>query len=273
MLTGTTVRRVDECLEAVVDYGTAAGARSVHEVDGARGKTGTTSDNKDAWFIGYTPELATTVYVNGVRTAVKGTKRIVRYSSMHGVTGGQVCAPIWGKFMRDAVAIAKRSRSGDPFAGITVGVDYPGAETRVAPAPSDPSASAGAPPAAEPTKPRAPDSAGMAEPSGAMGDGGPLEPGTIAAEPPPAARSSPSGTLPGAARPIAPTGAPPTAGSTDVNAVRAAPAPEPVLNVLVCADSGGIANDYCPEALRRKLPAGKVPKRKCRDHGPRPDER
>ncbi|MFM7321683.1 MAG: transglycosylase domain-containing protein [Armatimonadota bacterium] len=274
VLTGNTVRRIDECLEAVVDYGTAAGASEVHEVEGARGKTGTTSDNKDAWFIGYTPELTTTVYVNGVRNTVRGGKSINRYVPMQGVTGGHVCAPIWGRFMKDAVALAKRVRSGDPFTGILVRVSYPGSEAAPAPpaAPARPSAT-------PPTGPDAiggavgPDSVGISDPVPATSENLP-EPGDLSAEPPIPARPPTSSATVGTQRSQGGgAGSAPGAGTEPATVARPAPPPDPMVAILVCADSGAIANDYCPEALRRRVPASKVPRRKCREHGPRPDER
>ncbi len=55
-------------------------------------KTGTTNDYRDAWTIGFTPQIATGVWVgNNDNTEMK-----------KGASGGQVAAPIWNKFMREA---------------------------------------------------------------------------------------------------------------------------------------------------------------------------
>src|SRR5579884_1210775 len=51
-----TVAQMDKAFQAVVQYGTGYRA---HDVENAHGKTGTTSDNRDCWFDGYTPELTT----------------------------------------------------------------------------------------------------------------------------------------------------------------------------------------------------------------------
>jgi len=58
------------------------------------GKTGTTNEYNDAWFIGFTPSLATTVWVgfDELRTLGKGE------------TGARAAAPIWTEFMRTALA-------------------------------------------------------------------------------------------------------------------------------------------------------------------------
>ena len=61
-----TVEQMDEAFEAVVTAGSGTRAREDTQgniVENAHGKTGTTSDSKDAWFAGYTPELTTVVWV------------------------------------------------------------------------------------------------------------------------------------------------------------------------------------------------------------------
>lgn len=58
----------------------------------AAGKTGTTENYKDAWFIGYTPDLAAAVYV-GYDEKNKGS----------GQTGSQAAAPIWSMFINEAL--------------------------------------------------------------------------------------------------------------------------------------------------------------------------
>lgn len=58
----------------------------------AAGKTGTTDDQLEAWFVGYTPELACSVYVGWDN----------REQSLPG-TGGSVAGPIWAHFMAEAL--------------------------------------------------------------------------------------------------------------------------------------------------------------------------
>lgn len=62
----------------------------------AAGKTGTSQNYRDVWFVGYTPQLVTSVWV-GHRTE----KTI--YVNGSRAFGGTVCAPIWGQFMRAAL--------------------------------------------------------------------------------------------------------------------------------------------------------------------------
>ena len=61
------------------------------------GKTGTTNDEKDAWFIGYTPDL-----VVGVFIGYDSPKHLGK-----GMTGGHVAAPVFGNFMKMALADKK----------------------------------------------------------------------------------------------------------------------------------------------------------------------
>jgi penicillin-binding protein 1B len=78
-------------LEGPVIYGTAAGVRSQFGFTRpAAGKTGTTDDENDAWFIGYTPDLVAGVWV--------GCDRERRL----GLTGTQAAVPIWARFMEAA---------------------------------------------------------------------------------------------------------------------------------------------------------------------------
>ncbi|MET0602442.1 MAG: transglycosylase domain-containing protein [Baekduia sp.] len=59
----------------------------------AAGKTGTVDDFTDAWFVGYTPKLATSVWVGHATD---------RRTLGAGAAGGEVAAPIWGQYMKVA---------------------------------------------------------------------------------------------------------------------------------------------------------------------------
>ncbi|HMK65934.1 MAG TPA: PBP1A family penicillin-binding protein [Thermodesulfobacteriota bacterium] len=83
-----------QMLRDVLVYGTAKSLNSFSQERPSAGKTGTTDDYRDAWFIGYTPQLITGVWV-GYDKPRPGGK---------GFTGGAICAPIWGRFMRSALA-------------------------------------------------------------------------------------------------------------------------------------------------------------------------
>jgi 1A family penicillin-binding protein len=81
-------------LKDVLLYGTAKSLRDLSQQHSAAGKTGTTDDNRDAWFIGYTPLLITGVWAGYDKPKPAG----------RGFTGGGICAPIWGRFMLSALA-------------------------------------------------------------------------------------------------------------------------------------------------------------------------
>jgi 1A family penicillin-binding protein len=87
-----TAAIVTDMLTAVLKPGgTAAGVSAIISRPAA-GKTGTTENYKDAWFIGYTPDLVTAVYIG---YDDKG------FSA--GSTGGQLAAPIWARFTAEAL--------------------------------------------------------------------------------------------------------------------------------------------------------------------------
>jgi len=81
-------------LADVIDRGTGASARQAGFRQPAAGKTGTTNDYRDAWFVGFTPDL-----VAGVWVGFDQPKTIVR-----GGYASELAVPIWGAFMRDATA-------------------------------------------------------------------------------------------------------------------------------------------------------------------------
>lgn len=83
-----------QMLKDVLTYGTAKSLKKFSQTHPSAGKTGTTDDGRDAWFVGYTPNVITGVWV-GYDKPRPGGK---------GFTGGAVAAPIWERFMRKAVA-------------------------------------------------------------------------------------------------------------------------------------------------------------------------
>lgn len=89
VVSGRSVAQMNRLLINVIDNGTGKAAR-LNRV--AAGKTGTTQDFRDAWFIGYTPELVTGVWVGNDDN-----------TPMNGVTGGKFPAQIWKGFMNQAL--------------------------------------------------------------------------------------------------------------------------------------------------------------------------
>ncbi|HEX5532923.1 MAG TPA: penicillin-binding transpeptidase domain-containing protein, partial [Actinomycetales bacterium] len=86
-------------LQGVVKSGSGSYARALGRP--AAGKTGTSSDNKSAWFVGYTPQLATSValYNEGENGEVL---EMPRYAGRE-ITGGSYPVRIWTVFMKAAM--------------------------------------------------------------------------------------------------------------------------------------------------------------------------
>ena len=84
----------------------------------AAGKTGTTSNYRDAWFVGYTPEIVTAVWV-GYPDEQKSMTEV------HGVkvTGGSFPAKIWAAFMKEAVKDIPDSEFSQPASSEWVSVE------------------------------------------------------------------------------------------------------------------------------------------------------
>ena len=87
-----TAYQVVSMLEGVVQRGTATRLKAVGKP--LAGKTGTTNDAKDVWFVGFSPDLAVGVYLGYDRPQSLGTS----------ATAGQYAAPIFGDFMSAALA-------------------------------------------------------------------------------------------------------------------------------------------------------------------------
>ncbi|MEH6563823.1 MAG: penicillin-binding protein 1A [Halopseudomonas sp.] len=87
-----TIYQLNSMLQDVIRRGTAVRARSLQRKDLA-GKTGTTNDQKDAWFSGYNPDLVATVWVGFDQPSTLGRREF----------GGTAALPIWMKFMGAAL--------------------------------------------------------------------------------------------------------------------------------------------------------------------------
>jgi penicillin-binding protein 1B len=92
------VASVTEALEGAVDRGTARSLRELGFHGRLAGKTGTSNDSRDAWFVGYTPTLAAGVWVG----FDDGTSI--------GLSGGQGALPIFARFVKRALPEADRGR-------------------------------------------------------------------------------------------------------------------------------------------------------------------
>lgn len=96
VLTREQAARVTYALQQVIDGGTGASAAFGRP---AAGKTGTSQQNVDAWFVGYTPKLTAAVWMGYPEGSIPMTNVQGRE-----VTGGSFPAEMWARFMRDATA-------------------------------------------------------------------------------------------------------------------------------------------------------------------------
>ncbi len=81
---------ITSVLQGVITHGTGTAAQIGRP---AAGKTGTTSSERDIWFVGYVPQLATAIWVGNDDYRPLG----------HGATGGGMVAPVWRDFMSQAL--------------------------------------------------------------------------------------------------------------------------------------------------------------------------
>ncbi len=93
VLNAQTAYVMTDMLESVIDYGTAASVKWRGLDRTVAGKTGTTDDYTDAWFVGYSPDIVAGVWVGFDAKQTMGEKQ----------EGARVALPIWVNFMKDAL--------------------------------------------------------------------------------------------------------------------------------------------------------------------------
>jgi penicillin-binding protein 1B len=98
-------------MKGVVDRGTAGSARSMGFRLVAAGKTGTTNDKRDAWFIGFTPKALTLTWLGFDDNAPTG------------LSGGTGAVPIWTRFMQAVMAGQPNVDFGSPDGIVTAQID------------------------------------------------------------------------------------------------------------------------------------------------------
>lgn len=85
-------------MQSVINAGTGSRLRGKYALKGEiAGKTGTTNDNSDGWFIGYTPTITAGIWVGG-------EDRQVHFNSIALGGGSNMALPIWGLFMQKCLA-------------------------------------------------------------------------------------------------------------------------------------------------------------------------
>lgn len=125
-----TADDMDKCLRSVVTSGTG---RAAGVVNNARGKTGTTSSHKDAWFAGYTDKFICIVWI---AHEVKGKDGRWAALPMRGVFGGKVSAPLWASIMKgvqDVIGEEARSFKSGFSSGGSISLPKPDEEPEVTP--------------------------------------------------------------------------------------------------------------------------------------------
>jgi len=105
---------MNRMLAAVIAYGTGKNAKLARP---AAGKSGTSQNHRDAWFIGYTADLIAGVWVGNDNA-----------KPMRGVTGGGLPAKLWQRFMKDA----HKGRKAKALPGVDGPIKMPPASTAVA---------------------------------------------------------------------------------------------------------------------------------------------
>lgn len=226
---------IDECLRAVVTSGTGRAAGGIRN---ARGKTGTTNDNRDAWFCGYTDEYVAVVWF---ANPIKKGNSVVYEEMGPAVMGGKVGAPTWAAIMRQVHGTLGEEK------------DSRRSSSREKEPESDPDEEA--------ARERSPDPDDTVEPvepdpragdrEGAVNQTPPTTPTTQERDP----ASTPEGTTAASKPKPEPPVSPPRTPEREVK-------PETV-TVEICADSGQRATVYCPERVTRTFPKGREPKGRC----------
>ncbi len=225
VISNTTAEAIDEMLRMVATRGSGSRAG---RVPNAHGKTGTTSDFKDAWFVGYTEQLLGVGWVGNERPTHSKNGAMWTYGSMGRVFGGTFVAPLWASIVGEAQKMLGEPKEAPKSSTSASKVDTK-SEVEDAPTPDQ------------------------------MDDTG--------TEAPPSEDVAPAESpveAPAPAEPIAPN---PARGPKSARAERSRQSDE-VIYVEVCADSGQRATIYCPERVRRPFRAGSEPKHTCPLHRP-----
>ncbi len=229
-LSPSTAQAMDSILREVVIRGTGRGAR---EVEGARGKTGTTSDHRDAWFIGYAGNHIGVVWVGNPSYDENGKRWV--YRPMPGIYGGTVPVTVWARMMNGVARVAATPDRPEPeyerrsdTVLVSVCTETGQVATRHCPSTVRRSFVKGT------------------EPTSAC-------PVHIGDEGPAVTVDEPT---------VGPTVEPP------FQEVPSSDRDRGEVTIWICADSGKPANAYCPEAIPRRFPKDRVPPGLCSMHGP-----
>ena len=129
VLSEAVADNVTDVLKGVITSGTGRGA-DIGRPNGSAGKTGSSEDNADAWFVGYTPALSTAVWMG---YSDSNTKSLRNIKGVNIVYGGTIPASTWKAFMGEALKNAPPADfpSPAPLAGdVTAGARRPAQELK-----------------------------------------------------------------------------------------------------------------------------------------------
>lgn len=236
------VEQMDNLLHGVVTHGTAN-----REVEGylpdARGKTGTTTENKDAWFCGYNQGVVAISWCGNMTIRKGQVYQLPMASHMY---GGTAAAKFWRDIVKHAIAkgfgskIPELEKQAEPVQEETT----PDSETRVKvihPGDEDVPTQDGT------TGGDAPPTLDPGQTTGTTGTAG-----TTGGEQTPPVTTPPDTTSEPPVRRD-----PPRRNEEDGRETQ----------VEICAESGMRATIYCPETVTRSFRKGKEPRRRCSIHG------
>ena len=236
VIRGDTAHGMDRLLRGVVEGGTGAAASVVTN---ARGKTGTTTDNKDAWFCGYTNRWIGIMWLaNQSKVKEKDGREHVVRREMDEVDGKRYAAPSWAKLLGAVV-----ERYGD----IPLDPTDPTRQIRTPEESGDSSAKDDSPVDDKVFAP-IPEPRGSRDGGGGGGGDKPVLPDQAKDAPPPR-------------RAIPPAEIPQAEPNED------APGNGNYVYVTVCTDTGQIATSACPNHMRIPFEKGTEPHTRCQLHG------
>lgn len=221
-------------LRSVVTSGTGKSARPGHPL--ACGKTGTTQDGRDAWWVGFTPDLAAAVWIGNDDN-----------SPMRRSSGGGFCAPIWARFMKQAVETLECDGKFPEGSGVTATrASQPGEEKEEE---------------EEEEKEEGVWLKVCTETERLATDfcSSTYEKYFAPGEPIPGRCTKHTGLS--VAPPPTPSAPSPPPGETGRE-------PAATVRINICVESGKLAGPYCPRTVERELPAGAAPTEVCTLHRP-----
>jgi len=256
-LSSGTLDTMDSLMRAVVTSGTGTLADSIPN---ARAKTGTTNDNRDAWFVGYTDELLGVAWISNEQKDDKTNQWIYPVMSPD-VFGGKVAVRIWTRALAPAQRAIGETETRHDWADLVAreegsrrrrhdrgSILDAGDDTTTPVTPAD-----GAP--------ATPDDTGGLEPAIPPSD----TPETTKPRPPRSRR--PRNETPPPDEPIAPPKGDGIPGVPDSSPQpRERKSHKSTVTVWICAESGLLAKSSCNEQIPRTYTRGQEPKRYCNKH-------